>query len=63
MTDPVRWEFPTTHPGPDSRLTEYQWITPPAPQSFWMQESQRIDEILAYTQRLGLAQEYHDEDI
>jgi len=28
-----------------------------------MQESQRIDEILAYTQRLGLAQEYPDVDI
>jgi len=63
VTDPVRWEFTTTRPGPDSRLTEYQWITPPAPQSFWMQESKRIDEILAYTHGLGLAQQYHDKDI
>jgi len=51
----------TTRTRPTSN--EYQWYTPPAPQSFWKKESQRIDEILAYTQRLGLAQEYHDEDI
>jgi hypothetical protein len=60
---PINYSIEVLKPNEESRLTEWKFDCPPAPELFWKSVKDNLENIVLYTQQLGMAQEYHPEDI
>ena len=60
---PVGYSIEVSKPNDKSRLTEWEYDCPAAPDVFWNSIKEDIQDIVPYTQQLGMAEEFHPEDI
>ena len=60
---PVGYSIEVSKPNDESRLTECEYDCPAAVDVFWKSVKEDIQDIITYTQQLGMAQEFHIEDI
>ena len=57
------YAIPVSKPNDKSRLTEWEQDCPVAPDVFWKSVKEDIQDIVTYVQQLGMAQEFHTENI
>ena len=60
---PVGRSIQLSKPNDESRLTEWEYVCPAAPNVFRKSVKDNIQDIVTYTQQLSMAQEFHSEDI
>ena len=63
LHSPVEYSIKVTKPNDESRLTEWEYDYPAALDVFWKLVKEDIQDIVTYTEQLGMAQEFHSEDI
>ena len=59
----MEYSIKLSKPNDEFRLTDWEYDCPAAPVVFWKSVKQDIQDIVTYTQQLGMAQEFHYEDI
>ena len=59
----VGYVINVSKPNDKSRLTEWKYDYPAALDVFWKSVKEEIQDIVPYTQHLGMAQEFHSADI
>ena len=63
LYSPVGYSIQVSKPNDESPLTEWEYDCPAALDVFWKSIKDDIQNIMTYTQQLGMAQEFHSEDI
>ena len=63
LHSPVEYSIKVSKPNDESRLTEWEYDCPAALDMFWKSVKEDIQDIVMYTEQLGMAQEFHSEDI
>ena len=59
----VGYSIKVSKPNVESRSTEWEYDCAVAPDVFWKSGKEAMQDIVTYTQQLGVAQEVHFEDI
>ena len=59
----VGYSIKVLKPNDESWVTEWEYDCPTAPDEFWNLVKEDIQDIVTYTQQLGIAQDFHSEDI
>ena len=59
----VGYSIKVSKPNVESRSTEWEYDCAVAPDVFWKSGKEAMQDIVTYTQQLGMAQEFHSEDI
>ena len=59
----VGYSIKVSKPNDESRLIEWEYDCLAVPDVFWKSVKEDIQDIVTYTQQLGMAQESHSEDI
>ena len=60
---PVGYLIKVSKPNAESHSTEWEYDCPVAPDVFWKSVKEDIQDIVTYTQQLGMSQEFHVDDI
>ena len=63
LHSPVGYSIKLSKPNYESRLTEWEYDCPAALDVFWNSVKEDTQEIVTYTQQLGMAQDFHSKDI